>query len=114
MLMFDNGLFASFIPQIIMVVAYISCFIAPTNKNQQDYINTSDKIIVVTNFDSSDSNKTDNNCIDFYPNFQGIKNNASIQFFRRVIVVEIAQNQLFQLSDKTIRFHFSRPPPTFS
>ena len=114
MLMFDNGIFASFIPQIIMVVAYISCFIAPTNKNQQAEITSTDKILVVTNLDSSDSTEIALNCIDFYPNFQGIKNNASIQFFRRVIVVEIAQNQHFQLFDKAPTSHFSRPPPTFS
>ena len=27
--MFDNGIFASFIPQILMVLGYISCLIAP-------------------------------------------------------------------------------------
>ena len=114
MLMFDNGIFASFIPQIIMVVAYISCFIAPTNKNQQTDFITSDKILVVTSLDSSDSNKTANNCIDFYPNLQAINNDASIQTFKRKNVVTICHSQLFQLSDKTLRFHFSRPPPAFS
>jgi len=114
MLMFENGIFAYFIPQLIMVVAYISCFITPTNKNQQAEINISEKIIVVSNFDSSVANENAPNCIGFYADFQGINNDASIQTFRRNNVVIICHNQLFQLSDKTHRFHFSRPPPTFA
>ncbi len=97
-----------------MVVAYISCFIFPTTKNQQNVCTSTEKILVVTNLDSSDSNKTDNNCIDFYLNLQAINNDASIQTFKRNNVVTICHSQLFQLSDKTLRFHFSRPPPTFS
>jgi len=29
MLMFDNGLFATFIPQILMFLGYVSCLLAP-------------------------------------------------------------------------------------
>ncbi len=29
MLMFDNAIFASFIPQLLMLLGYLSCFLAP-------------------------------------------------------------------------------------
>lgn len=114
MLMFDNGIFAWFIPQIIMVVAYISCFIAPNSDNQQTEINSSEKILVVANSDSTDVNKTANNCIDFYSDFQGVNNEPSFQLFKRNFIVKISLNQYFRLSDKTPTFHFSRPPPAFA
>ena len=97
-----------------MVVAYISCFIAPTPKNQQEEINVSDKIVVVNNLDSSDSNEIASNCIGFYTDFIAINNANTFHFFRTNNVVIIFQAQYFCISDKTPAFHFSRPPPVFS
>jgi len=39
MFMFDNGIFASFIPQILMVVAYISFLLAPNFKSEKTFNN---------------------------------------------------------------------------
>jgi hypothetical protein len=44
MLMFDSGIFSSFIPQIIMVLGYIFCLIAPGHFKSEEQTTVSSNI----------------------------------------------------------------------
>ncbi|NDP21233.1 MAG: hypothetical protein GZ091_09155 [Paludibacter sp.] len=112
--MFDNAIFASFIPQILMVIAYISCVIAP-NFTKQDDVDVTEtpiyKVVLVQSTSSlpSQTISFDNiNLISelFVPKIENTFPNA---FFFKKIFPEV----VFDISKSLKFFSFLRPPPSF-
>ena len=50
--MFENGLFASFIPEILMVLAYLFCFVAPGFKTEKQSTELTQNVVHVSNIHS--------------------------------------------------------------
>ena len=108
--MFDNGLLASFIPEILMVLAYLLCLFAPNFKNSNStqeltpvvahisvpqQINSNTYSATVSDFHCSELNVEDQKLI-IYPNTDTDK--SIVEF-----VLKLSVGLTFK--------QFSRPPP---
>ncbi len=112
--MFDNAIFASFIPQILMVLAYISCVIAP-NFTKQDNVDVTEasiyEVVVIqstSNLPSQTISFTEINLIsDLY--VPKIENRFPNAIYFKKIFPEV----VFDISKSLKFFSFLRPPPSF-
>ena len=112
MLMFENGLLASFIPELLMVLAYLFCFVAPGIKHEkltpelaskviQASSNQSDltSVYKVTSHDFNSINQLAENQLQIFINSKGTE---KITVPERIFGTTTGQNQAL----------FSRPPPS--
>lgn len=112
MLMFDNAIFASFIPQILMVLAYISCVIAPNFTKQNKDVDTETatiKVVVVQSTISPPTSTVSFTEIDlitdlFVSKIENLVPKASS--YEKIFPVIV-----FDIPDSLKFFFFSRPPP---
>ena len=111
--MFDNGIFAYFIPQIIMVVAYVSCVFAPINQSQQTEDIVAEKFTIASELSSNVTVKTEFNFSDFNAEFQIINVDNEIHFVSQNNFVVLYNYRGFDLPERTSGCKFSRPPPRF-
>ncbi len=112
MLMFQNGLLATFIPEILMVVGYLFCLFAPKINTEPS---TPELNFTITTQISSTQQVQQNTFIttgyDFKSedfNFSELQNSPAINSVR---VKKTFELYLFKLSDGLTYEQFSRPPP---
>jgi len=112
MFMFENGLLATFIPEILMVIGFLFCLLAP---NMDSASTTAELIPIVVQFSTVEKTQTSTYV-------------ASYSDFKQTQQVEIAEKQpilfpltrskttfsekLFTISDGLSFYQFSRPPPS--
>jgi len=113
MLMFDSGIFASFIPQILMVLGYVSCLIAPkifVEKNSIAFEVT--EINITTIQEPVISEKT---AFYFEYNLEKeiIEKSAPILcFYDQYTTVKIPCRKIYLNAGLSFS-RFSRPPPAY-
>lgn len=115
MLMFDNAIFASFIPQIMMVLGFISCIVVPkfTAKTSTDV----DAFSEVKVFNFQENTKQEINVAHFsqYQNTNKTSHQIKFQdyFSPTLAIIKINYPDLVVQWKKIeiISTLFSRPPP---
>jgi len=112
MLMFDNGILATFIPEILMVLGFLFCLIVPNVNSTNSTIDINSQIVHINAAEQVRDNKT----------------YITTSFdFQQVIIAEIAEKQtivypaivsdtecsehIFKISKVLSFIQFSRPPP---
>lgn len=119
MLMFDNDIFASFIPQLLMLLGYLSCFLAPiipTLTALNADIHTTDRNDVkheVTVYFDANSNQIVTGSVQ---NFQAVwdvqLNTEVFTVYASVISKTYFRKEDFKFKSKLFTYSlFSRPPP---
>lgn len=114
--MFDNAIFASLIPQFLMVLGFFSVIIAPS-LTSSDKSNTN-KELTVELFSVSSVNQNKDNSLHF-ENYnhqtQVVISTQNAQICKIPIITEISYPFFdIQLLKNEVSFsHFSRPPPYF-
>lgn len=115
MLMFESSIFSSFIPQLFMLVAYVSCILAPkfsSNEQLQTFATSADKQIVVPLIEKADlPQAVDYLFSDFY-----IANDSEFDFKTPhfIAVDAIVHPTHCNVTKAYQQSIFSRPPPVFS
>lgn len=108
-MMFDNSIFASFIPQILMVIGYLSCLLAP------GYFKSEHKELpVVQQFEvKQNSIESSIHIFDLSESIQYADLNTDQQTIHYKVVTDVITDHF--ISSRTcdgIAFKlFSRPPP---
>ncbi|MDD5184359.1 MAG: hypothetical protein PHS84_03760 [Paludibacter sp.] len=113
MLMFQNGLLATFIPEILMVVGYLFCLFSPKINTEPstpelNFTNTTQ----IYSTQKVQQNTFITTCYDFQSedfNFSELQNLPAINSVR---VKKLFELYLFKLSDGLTFEQFSRPPPS--
>jgi len=107
MLMFDNVLFASFIPQFLMVVAFVTCLISPKTKENDSLEGVSVQVVVQDTQLQPTSTyfATD----EFYSTINSSKNIV----YSAIDVAHWYPKSIRFSSFNEPEFRFSRPPPIF-
>ena len=113
MFMFQSGLLATFIPEIIMVMAYIFCLFAPNINVDNSAPELSSEIIQVT---IPEQTSKSTYCVLSFDK-QYIQQAAPVEPLPNVCPVsetESLYSELrFEISDGLSFVQFSRPPPFF-
>lgn len=112
MLMFDNAIFASFIPQFLLLVAYISCLIAPNfTKHDKDVdfeIAAKNVVVIQSTISFPTSTVTffqiNLNTDLFVPKIENLVPTANS--YRKIF-----PKVVFDISERIKFIFFSRPPP---
>jgi hypothetical protein len=107
MMMFDNAIFATFIPQFLMVVAFVTCLISP-NKIDKTNVEASEFQIIVQNYNHVSTSTFVTNA-DFY---FALNENKSKNYFVEQKFCFYPIKIHFSINEKC-DFHFSRPPPIY-
>ena len=111
--MFENGLFASFIPEILMVLAYLFCFVAPGFKTEKQTTELTQNVVHVS-YNHSITNsvyvlkKLDHKFLNQFVEAQ------------QALFIHSGYTHKNTFSEKNspklsnyYQYHFSRPPPVF-
>lgn len=113
MFMFQNGLLATFIPEIIMVIAYLVCLIAPGDKQVATKVSEAS---VTTNISSCESNAYSRYSVSvhYFTLFESILESTiepTLYFSYQITFFKYDHKWLLT---KGLSFkQFSRPPPNF-
>lgn len=111
MLMFENGLVASFIPEILMVLGFLFCLIFPGFKTEKSIENIhSAEIQVAVSQQITTS-------VYYFSNHntqpvQAIENELTSQVCPFFKTLHSVSQFTFQIKDGLSHVQFSRPPPT--
>lgn len=111
--MFQNGLLATFIPEILMVIAYVLCLFTPGFKSENTSVEQASIVIQTASFEHQSNSTYQLSAYDF----QSI---AEITSDYKSIVSPFSEKAVFNfyespfsISDGLSFVDFSRPPPTF-
>ena len=113
MFMFQNGLLATFIPEIIMVMAYLLCIIAPGDKQVTTNLSEVAATTNISSFESNAYSTYSTNVYDFSL-FEAVLENTlepAFGFSDQITYSQYKNDWL--LSEKLSFKQFSRPPPCF-
>ena len=108
MFLFQNGLMATFIPDIIMVLAYFICLFGPVNSIQSDNIDEIEPKIVQADFNSVLTIQT----LELLFILPHEKCEQETNISPHAISKTFALYNLFCLDDCLSFTQFSRPPPS--
>lgn len=116
MLIFDNILFATFIPQILMVLGVISCISIQFFNSSDD--SKQDPTPVASIYIHSVANHTVPSCFYYFDYQQikakSIKSDSDETFFLKEIISFIVPRYNYNFNHFKFGFSlFSRPPPLF-
>ncbi|MEI8271493.1 MAG: hypothetical protein WCG08_02610 [Paludibacter sp.] len=110
--MFENGLFASFIPELLMVLAYLFCLIVPGLKNEKQTSSTlSPKIIQLTTAKPIMVSVYQVTKNDFSSPHQAINSEVNFHVYRLFEMQTPFPNYTVLPLNGLIKAPFSRPPP---
>lgn len=111
--MFQNGLLATFIPEILMVLGYVLCLIVPGFKSHNSSPVQGSEITHVTTFEPQKQISSYKVSIhDFQPVEPVSETKISLPLFIEK-AINITIDSHFSTSDGLSYVDFSRPPPTF-
>lgn len=112
MLMFDNGILATFIPEILMVLGFLFCLIVPnvTSTNSTTEINTQ-----IVHFNTVEQVRDNKTYIASSIEFQQVQIDEVVEK-QLIVYPEIVSdieypNLVFVITDGLSFIQFSRPPP---
>jgi hypothetical protein len=111
MLMFQNGLLASFIPELLMVIGYVLCLFTPGIKSQNSVTEQSPVIVLVSTTERQQVYSCQTSFSDFQTYAELVpdaKRSLSV-FVKKTI--PLTYESTFSTSDGLSYVDFSRPPP---
>jgi len=111
MLMFDNGLLASFIPEILMVLAYFLCLFAPNFKNSDSTEELTPIVAQISVTQQIHSNTYSTTVSDFQCSELNIIEDKNKFIFTNTDSEKSIAEFVLKLSDALTFKQFSRPPP---
>ena len=112
MFMFQNGLLATFIPEIIMVIAYLVCLIVPGNKQVTTSQSETASITTISNYHSNTSS-TYSTYVLHFSLFEAVLDNILEPAIYFSDQITYSQYDYEWLLTKRLSFtQFSRPPPS--
>ena len=113
MLMFQNGLLATFIPEILMVLGYVLCIIAPGLKPHISPVDQTAATVQVSTYEPQKQNSAYKVYIsDFQPAEPLVEaKKTPLRFIEKAINITVESH--FSTSDGLSYVDFSRPPPSF-
>ena len=113
MLMFQNGLLATFIPEILMVLGYILCLITPGLKSDKTEVQHTQLVTRVTYSNQNQTTTYQLTSRDFQTTSEFIpESNQSLPHLIQQTVIVFSRSLDFT-SDGLSYVSFSRPPPSF-
>jgi len=113
MLMFQNGLLASFIPEILMVLAYLVCLFTPGFKSHNSNAEQTQIVAQISTFVPQQISSYTVSTADFQIGVEIITDTK--QSFPPFVGKDscLSYESSFSTSDGLSYVGFSRPPPTF-
>ena len=111
MLMFENGLLATFIPEFLMVFAYLFCLLVPGLKAEKQTANITPRIIQVSTVNSAVPSVYKVTQIHFYDHNLAIKPETKFPEYQLFEKLTVFTNHIVYPLDGSNQVHFSRPPP---
>lgn len=111
MLMFDNAIFASFIPQILMLLGYFACLLAPVHHRLEKQEVESAQIIAYTQPTVVDSNQAIAHFQNYTNQADDICEPQSLSAPPADTSVLIFPDLLLETNQGLLSKLFSRPPP---
>ena len=111
MLMFENGLLASFIPELLMVLAYLFCFAAPGFKTEKQAYELTPKVVLVTANHSFTVSVYKVSKYDFKSENQTIISDFKLHTFSKSQLITALPEYFIRTSSGQNSTLFCRPPP---
>ncbi|MEI6755179.1 MAG: hypothetical protein WCK78_18705 [Paludibacter sp.] len=111
MLMFENGLLATFIPEFVMVMAYLFCLVVPGLKTEKHSANLTPKIIQTSIVQSTVTSVYIVTKLDFCADNQITETENQYKVHSAFNKQTIFTNHIDILSDGLSKALLSRPPP---
>ena len=112
MLMFENGLLATFIPEILMVIGFLLCLLTPAFKANNSSIEQTPIVAHISNFERQQTATYVLSVSDFYTDEQITETKYSLPHFIEKLIFNRFEFH-FSTSEGLTYVDFSRPPPTF-
>jgi hypothetical protein len=113
MLMFDNGLLATFIPEICMVIAFILCLFTPGFKPDSAETRQAPLVAQVSSYEHQQTSTYQASAYDFHTaSAEAPDTKSSLSRYIEKVVPVIFEFRFFT-SDGLSFVDFSRPPPVF-
>lgn len=118
MLMFDNAIFASLIPQFLMILGFFSVIIAPSLTSLENNTSSTEKELIIEQSTVSSLTQNLNAAYHFQnylPQTQGIVTTKNVQLTNNLPIKEIFYFffDVLLLKNNVYFSLFSRPPPFF-
>ena len=114
MLMFQNGLLATFIPEILMVLGYILCLFTPVLKHDKASIQQNQPVTQITFSDQKDITTNQIAFHDFQASSESIPEKMEpISLFIHNSGIISFPHSYESTTDGLSYVSFSRPPPSF-
>ena len=113
MLMFQNGLLASFIPEILMVLAYLVCLFTPGFKSHDSNVEQTQIVAQISTYVPQQISAYTVSTADFQIGAELITDTKQLipPFVGKD--ASLSYESSFSTSDGLSFVGFSRPPPTF-
>ena len=113
MFMFENGLLASFIPEILMVLAYVLCLLTPSVKPQNSNNEPSAIVVQVSSGEHYQVSSFQSTLSDFQSHAAFVAETKPLIPVFNPHVIPIFYKSTFYVPDGLSYVAFSRPPPCF-
>lgn len=111
MLMFENGLLASFIPEFLMVLAYLFCLFVPGLKTEKQLTDCTPKIIHTSIVQSTVVSVYKVTQLDFSTDNHVVESENQLSVFPIFDKLTAFINLIVFPLDGLFQVHFTRPPP---
>lgn len=111
MLMFENGLLTTFIPEIFMVFGFVLCLFTPAFNAQHSSTEQTQYIVQISTVGHQQLSTYQVSIVDFQTNSEAISDLKPVipRFTGNILIFE----STFSTSDGLNYVDFSRPPPSF-
>ena len=110
--MFEGGLLASFIPEILMVIGFVLCLLTPAFKATNSSVEQVPIVAHISNFERQQTASYVLTVSDFYSDEQITETKYSLTHFIEILIFNRFKFH-FSTSKGLCFVDFSRPPPTF-
>ena len=110
--MFENGFLSSFIPEILMVLAYLFCFVAPGLKSEKQTLDNPTNKIYVVSVQSNIAPVNNHNVKNFFSEIKVSEHTNRLTIIWKKIRSLVFYEPNVYISDGLNKVYFSRPPPT--
>jgi len=110
--MFECGLFATFIPEVLMVIGFVLCILTPAFNTNNSTVEQAPIVAHISTFERQETGTYIVSVCDFQADEFIPQKNSSIPYFINKLIFNRLE-YCFSTSDGLTFVDFSRPPPTF-
>ena len=112
MLIFQNGLFATFIPEILMVIGYILCLLAPGIKSHNTSEDQAPVVALVSSYEQQKQISAYQLHTHYFQTTEIVSDKKQLLPLFVKTITNITYESSFSTSNGLSYVDFSRPPPT--